>query len=75
MGHLFQANCWEKHPSGCSFGLLWLRKLEKEKEKALERKNDIFGTFIYENNGNQEKRKVKGHKLHVRRKMKENKGK
>ncbi len=40
--------------------------------KALERKNDIFGTFICENNGNYEKRKVKGHRLHVRRKLKEN---
>ena len=44
-------------------------------EKDLERKNGIFGTFIYENNGNYEKRKVKGHRLHVRRKMKENNGK
>lgn len=31
---------------------LWLRKLENEMTKALERNNDIFGTFIYENNGN-----------------------
>ena len=38
--------------------------------KALERQNGIFGTFIYENNGNQEKKEVKGHMLHVRRKMK-----
>ena len=75
MEHLFQAEYWAKHPSGCSFGLLWLRKLEKEKEKALERKDGIFGTFIYENNGNQEKREMKGHMLHVRRKMKENNGK
>ena len=52
MGHLFQAECWEKHPSGCSFRLIWLRKLEKEKEKSLKRQNGIFGTFIYENNGN-----------------------
>ena len=43
--------------------------------KALERQNGIFGTFTYENNGNKEKRKVKGHKLHVRRKLKENNGK
>jgi len=27
-------------------------KLEKEMAKALERKNGIFGTIIYENNGN-----------------------
>ena len=31
-----------------------------------------FGTFIYENNGNYEKNEVKGHRLQVRRKMKEN---
>ena len=52
MGHLFQAECGEKHPSGCSFRLIWLRKLAKAKENSLERKNGIFGTFIYENNGN-----------------------
>jgi len=34
-----------------------------------------FGPFIYENDGNYEKREVKGHRLHVRRKMKENNGK
>ena len=38
--------------------------------KALERKNGIFDTFIYENNGNYEKKEMKGHRLHVRRKMK-----
>ena len=43
--------------------------------KALERQNEIVGTFIYENNGNWEKRKVEGHRLHVKRKMKENNGK
>ena len=52
MGHLFQVECWEKHPSGCSIRLIWLMKLKKEKAKALERKNGIFGTFIYKNNGN-----------------------
>ena len=56
MGHLFQVECQEKHPRVCSFGLLWLRKLakvmEKDMAKALERQNGIFGTFIYENNGN-----------------------
>ena len=41
MGHLFQYECWEKHPSGCSFQLIWLRKLEKEIEKDLERKSVI----------------------------------
>ena len=37
MGHLFQAKCVARHPIGCSFGYLWLRKLEKEMTKALER--------------------------------------
>ena len=75
MGHLFQAKCWEKHPRGCSFGLLWIRKLAKAKEKDLERQNDIFGIFIQENNGNQEKMEMKGHGWHVRRKMNKNNGK
>ena len=38
MGHVFQDEWWEKHPRGCSFGLLWLRKLEKSMVKALKRK-------------------------------------
>ena len=75
MGNVFQAKWWVGHPRGCSFGCLWLRKLAKAMDKTLERKNDIFGTIIYENNGKQEKKEVKGHKLHVRRKMKENNGK
>jgi len=36
MGHLFQAECWARHPRGCSFGCLWLRKLAREKAKALK---------------------------------------
>ena len=52
MRHIFQAKWWEKHPRVCSFNLLRPRKLEKEKGKALERQNGIFGTFIYENKGN-----------------------
>jgi len=75
MGHLFQAKCWARNPRGYSFGCLWLRKLVKALSKALERQKGIFGTFVYENNGNYEKREVKGHRLHVRRKMKENNGK
>ena len=43
--------------------------------KELKRKNGIFGPFIYENNGNWEKREMKGHRLHVRRILKENNGK
>jgi len=38
MEQVFQVEWWEKHPSGCSFGLLWIRKLEKEMVKALKRK-------------------------------------
>ena len=46
MGHIFQAKWWEKHPSRCSFSLLWLRKLAKEMEKALERKMAFFGNLF-----------------------------
>jgi len=52
MGHLFQDECWEIHPRGYSFGCLLLKKLEKETAKDLEWQNNIFGTIIYENNGN-----------------------
>lgn len=52
MGHLFEPECWEIHPRGCLFVCLWLRKLAKEKAKALERKNNIFCAIIYGNNGN-----------------------
>ena len=52
MGHLFQVECLARHLSGCSFCLLWLRKLAKTMAKDLERQNGVFGTFIYENNGN-----------------------
>ena len=38
MGHIFQAECWVGHPSGCSFGCLWLRKLAK----TLKRKKCIL---------------------------------
>jgi len=34
-GHVFQAEWWEKHPSGCSFGLLWLNKIGKAIEKGI----------------------------------------
>lgn len=71
MEHVFQVECWEKHSSGCSFQLLWL----KEIGKGFEKEKWHFGTLIYENNGNQEKRKMKGHRLHMRIKLKENNGK
>ena len=60
---------------GITCDFLWLRKLAKVLAKALERQNGIFGIFNYENNGNLEKREAKGHRLHVRRKLKENNGK
>ncbi len=31
MGHVSQAEWWEKHPSGCSFSLLWLNEFGKGK--------------------------------------------
>jgi len=46
MGHEFQAKWWEKHPSGCSFGLLWLRKLAKAMEKSLERHEEFIGILF-----------------------------
>ena len=75
MGYVFQDEWWEKHPNGCSFRLLWLKEIGKEMEKALKRKSGINQHVIYENNGNQEKTKMKSHKLHVRRRLKENNGK
>jgi len=29
MGHEFQIEWWEKHPSGCSFQLIWLKEIIK----------------------------------------------
>ena len=37
MGHIFQAKWWEKHPSGCSFSLSWLRKSTKAKTFGKEK--------------------------------------
>ena len=42
MGHVFQAEWWERHPRGCSFGCLWLRKLAKAMTKALKRQKGIL---------------------------------
>jgi len=47
MEHVFQAEWWAKHPSGCSFGLLWLSKLAKN----LKKQRGINWYFVYENNG------------------------
>ena len=46
IGHVFQDEWWEKHPSGCSFRLLWLRKLTKARAKAMERKNGILAQLF-----------------------------
>jgi len=37
---------------GVTSDCLWLRKMEKAMDKALERKHGNFITFIYENNAN-----------------------
>ena len=41
-GHIFETECWERHPRGCSFGCLWLRKLAKAMAKALKRQKGIL---------------------------------
>jgi len=46
MGHIFQVEWWEKHPSGVSLRLLWLRKLEKEMSKDLERNEEFIGILF-----------------------------
>ena len=46
MGHVFQAEWWARHPSGCSFGFLWLMKLAKAMAKALERQK-IFLAHLF----------------------------
>jgi len=34
MGHVFKVECWEKHPSRGSFGLLWLGEIGNGKGKG-----------------------------------------
>jgi len=46
MGHVFQAEWWEKHPSGCSFSLILLRKLAMGMAKALERHDAFIGIYL-----------------------------
>ena len=75
MGNLFQDDVGKTSYCRCSFWLLWLRKLAKVMKKDLEMKSGINWNFNYESKGNQEKMKVKGHKFHVKRKLKENNGK
>ena len=42
MRHVFQDGWWARHPRGCPFDFLWLRKLAKEMAKALKRKKVIL---------------------------------
>ena len=47
MGHIFQAECWEKTSQcGCSFQLLWIRNLEKEMEKDLEMREALISILF-----------------------------
>ena len=46
MGHVFQAEWWERHPKGCSFGCLWLKKLAKAMAKALIRQRGILAHLV-----------------------------
>ena len=34
MGHIFQVECWAKHPSGHSFRLLWIKEIGKGNGKG-----------------------------------------
>ena len=38
MEHLFQVEFWTKHPSGCSFWLLWLKEIGKGNGKGFGKK-------------------------------------
>jgi len=37
MGHVFQDERWQKNPTRCSFGFLWLHKIGKIIRKGFER--------------------------------------
>ena len=52
MGHIFQTEYWEKHHSGCSFGLLWLKEIGKENGKGFAKARDINWNSTYENKRN-----------------------
>jgi len=52
MGHVFQEECWEKHLSRCSFGLLCLKEINKGNGKGFGKILGINWNFIYGNNGN-----------------------
>lgn len=48
MGHVFQGECWKKHPSGCSFRLLWLKKIGKGNGKGFGRQEELIGILFME---------------------------
>jgi len=48
MEHIFQYECSTNHPSGCSFDLLWLRKLENAMVKDLESLEALIGILFME---------------------------
>ena len=47
MGHLFRAKCWEKHSSGCSFSLLWLREIWQKQWKMLEKDKEALIGIVF----------------------------
>ena len=78
LGHGTCIPSWMLHKKflvGVNFGLLMVMEIGKGNGKGFGKAWDIYWHFIYENNGKPEKTEVKGHRLHVRSKMKENKGK
>ena len=42
MGYVFQTERWKKHPSGCSFVLLWLKEIGKGNGKGFGKARDIY---------------------------------
>ena len=41
MGHLFQDEWRKKHPSGCSFRLLWIKEISKGDSKGFGKEREI----------------------------------
>ena len=47
MGHVFQAKCWEKYPSGHHLlGIMAKEKLAKEMTKALKMQKSIIDIYL-----------------------------
>jgi len=42
MGHIFQAECWEKHLSGCSFSFIMAKEIGKVINKGKDALIDIY---------------------------------